>query len=124
MAGDPKAKRITVTFPKGTLSASIGFIEYLLGDQKLTWKAPSTPSPTPDGRRRRVYGTKQRGSARGGREMTFVLRDGSSWVARTTGADLDLLDFVLQKIGEDKVLNVYTKRGTIYGPQFPDEATP
>lgn len=121
MAADPKAKLLTVTYPKGTMTATRGLIEFMLGTQTLQWKAPSSGPQLPGSRRKRVYGTRQRAAAAGGRELTVVINDGSSWVVRVTGADIDFLDYVLSKAGTTKIQKVYTKRGTIYGPQFPEE---
>jgi hypothetical protein len=119
MAADPKARRITVGYPGGTMSATIAFVEYLLGTQKLVWTTP-TSGTTVDGKRKRKYGTKQRASALSGRPMTVVLDNGDAWTARVTGADVDFITFVLAKADVNKVLNIYSPRGTIYGPQFPE----
>lgn len=119
MATDPKARRITVGYPKGTMTATIGLIEYLLGEQKLVW-TNNTSGTTADGKRKRKYGSKQRALALGGRPMSIVLDNGETYTARVTGADLDFIEFVLARVEENKVLNIYTPRGTIYGPQFPE----
>jgi hypothetical protein len=121
MATDPKARRITVGYPGGTMSATIGLVEYLLGAQKLVWSKP-TSGETADGKRKRKYGTKQRATALSGRPMTIVLDNGESYTARVSGADIDFIEFVLARTEENKVLNIYSPRGTIYGPQFPEEA--
>lgn len=118
MATDPKARRITVGYPKGTMTATIGLIEYLLGTQKLVW-TNNASGTTADGKRKRKYGSKQRALALGGRPMSIVLDNGETYTARVTGADLDFIEFVLSKVTNNKVLNIYTPRGTIYGPQFP-----
>jgi hypothetical protein len=119
MATDPKARRITVGYPGGTMSATIGLVEYLLGAQKLVWSKP-TAGTTADGKRKRKYGSKQRALALGGRPMSIVLDNGETYTVRVTGADLDFIEFVLARVEENKVLNIYTPRGTIYGPQFPE----
>jgi hypothetical protein len=121
MATDPKARRITVAYPKGTMTATVGLVEYLLGEQKLVW-TNSSSGTTVDGKRKRKYGSKQRALALGGRPMSIVLDNGETYTARVTGADLDFIDFVLARVEENKVLNIYTPRGTIYGPQFPEES--
>lgn len=101
------------------MSATVGLIELLLGTQKLVWKAP-TSGTTADGKRKRKYGTKQRASALSGRPMTIVVSGGDAWTARVTGTDVDFITFVLAKVSDNKVLNIYSPRGTIYGPQFPE----
>jgi hypothetical protein len=123
MAFDPLAKQVTVTYPKGTVTAPYGLFQYLLGDLQLSWQPPSN-SQNPDGRRLRKYGARQRASARGGRVMNLVLRSGDTFQCRITGTDTDFIDWILAKSGLEVVLNIYTQRGTIYGPQFPEEATP
>jgi len=123
MAADPKARLMTVTYPKGSMTATVGLVEFLLGAQNLRWSESSLPA-LPGGRRRRKYGTKQRATAIGGRELKLKLSDGGTWTVRVTGADIDFLDYVLARAGTGKVLSAYTARGTIYGPQFPAVTTP
>jgi hypothetical protein len=99
------------------MTGAVGLIEFLIGPQNLLWTPSSLPAGT-SGRRRRKYGTKQRTSAAGGREMNLELSDGNTWRVRVAGADLDFLDFVLAKTTPGKVKQAYTARGTIYGPQY------
>lgn len=120
---DPKARKITVGYPGGTMSATIGLVEFLLGAQRLVWTLP-VEGETADGKRKRKYGSKQRATARAGRPMTLVLDNGDSYTARVTGADMDFITFVLAKVRDNKVLNIYSPRGTIYGPQFPEDLAP
>lgn len=118
MAADPKARLMTVTYPKGSMTATVGLVEYLLGVQNLRWSAASLPA-LPGGRRRRKYGTKQRATAIGGREIKLKVAAGGTWTVRVTGADIDFLDYILTRADGSKVLQAYTARGTLYGPQFP-----
>ena len=118
MAADPKSRLMTVTYPKGHMTASVGLIEYLLGTVQLQWLAPATPA-APGTRRKRKYGAKQRASAIGGREITLQTGDGKSWKVRVAGADIDFIDYILGNVAPGKVLGAYTARGTTYGPQFP-----
>ena len=118
MAVDPKAVKTTVSFKGGTLTATLGLIEYVFGAQKTTWQ-PIADAPTvPGGRRRRKYGTRQRSQAEGGRVLYFKLDTGGLWTVRTTGADIDLIDELLVKADTAKLKNVYTARGTKFGPQY------
>jgi hypothetical protein len=41
MAGDPKARLVTVAYQGGTMTATLGLREYLLGDLQLSWQKPS-----------------------------------------------------------------------------------
>jgi hypothetical protein len=120
MAADPKARLVTVAYPGGTMTATIGLLEYLLGDLKLSWRAPSD-STNNAGRRLRKYGSRQRARARGGRVMNLALLGGGVWQVRITGSDIDFVDFILARVGEGLVLNAWTARGTEYGPQFPED---
>lgn len=123
MAFDPLAKQVTVSYPGGTMTATYGLMQYLLGDLQLSWERPST-STNSQGRRLRKYGARQRASARGGRVMNLLLRSGDVFQCRITGTDTDFIDYILAKAGLEVVLNIWTQRGTIYGPQFPEAATP
>jgi hypothetical protein len=119
MAVDPKSRLVTITYPKGHMTASVGLVEYLLGNVALKWEKSSTPA-APGGRRKRKYGTKQRSSAIGGREITLQTGDGKSWKVRVAGADIDFIDYILANTAAGKVVGAYTARGSTYGPQFPE----
>lgn len=121
MATDPKARLMTVTYPGGSMTGTVGLIESLIGTQSLVWTAPAL-APGVSGRRRRKYGTTQRTTAAGGREMNLMLSDGFTWKVRIAGADLDFLDYILSKTTPGRVKSAYTARGTIYGPQFTEAA--
>lgn len=121
MAGDPKARLVTVSYQGGTMTASLGLLEYLLGPLKLSWKAPGGGTSA-SGARKRKYGAKQRARALGGKVMNLKLLGGKTWQVRYTGADIDFVDNILTKVGEGLVLQAYTERGTMYGPQFPEDA--
>jgi hypothetical protein len=110
---------MTVSYPGGTMSTTVGLVEYLLGTQRLVWTS-NAGGTTADGKRKRKYGSKQRALALGGRPMSIVLDNGETYTARVTGADLDFIEFVLSRVDDGKVLNIYSPRGTIYGPQFPE----
>jgi hypothetical protein len=118
MAIDPKARTITLTYPGGSVTAVRGLIEYIFGAQQVSWEDPIGPATTPGGNRRRKYGTRQRSAAAGGRVMTLRLDEGHEWDVRYAGTDLDFLAQVIAKATPGKVLQAWTPRGTIYGPQL------
>lgn len=118
MAIDPNLRRVTMTYEGGKFTARYGLIKFLLGNIPLQW-LQTTSGTSSSGRRIRKYGTKQRASAAGGEEVTLQLLDGTSWKVRVHGAMIDFIDYVLRSAIGAKVANVWTERGTIYGPQFP-----
>lgn len=121
MASDPKARKMMISYPKGTVTMSIGLWEYIFGTQvKLQWQRPYDEGSSAAGRKIMKYGRRQRSLAAGGRLITFVLDNGEAYTARITGEDNDFIDWFLTRTPEGKVLWVYTERGTKYGPQFPE----
>lgn len=118
MAIDPKARSITASYPGGTVTGTLGLIEFLFGPQQTQWIAISGEAPAPGTRRKRKYGTRQRSSAAGGEPLYLRIADGTVWAVRITGADMDFIDQVLTKTEPGAVLSAWTDRGTIYGPGF------
>ena len=49
--------------------------------------------------------------------MQMVLTNGETYTVRVTGTHTNFIDFFLAKGGGERVKNVYSERGTIYGPQ-------
>jgi len=113
---DPKAKYATVSYPGGTASAPIGTLEAIFGNLDFSWQA-ATDGLTPTGKRKRKYGSRQRTPARAGKPMSVKFGDGSVFTVRVTGADIDFIDNVLSQSGAN-VVEAWTPRGTIYGPQY------
>ena len=117
MAIDPKAREVTLTYPGGTVTAKLGIIQAIFGPQQIRWNALSAGPALPGGNTRRKYGTRQRSSAAGGRQMFVRLDSGEVWSVRQTGTVIKFIDAVIARSAPGKVLNVWTPRGTIYGPQ-------
>jgi hypothetical protein len=109
----------TITYPRGTVTAPRGLLEYVFGPLKdvLTWEEPGTVADPQTGRRRRIYGTKQRSSARAGQNMVLHLDNGEKYRVRVTGAHLDFVSNLLGRMLPGKVVLVTSERGTEYGPQ-------
>jgi len=126
MAINPQARLLTVTYPKGTFTAPKGLIDFLFGTNgaRLSWLAPVDPADPITGRRRRKYGTRQRNSARAGEQIRLVMNNGAVYSGRITGTHTAFVDHFLSVGGADKVLNAYSERGTIYGPQPNQAAVP
>jgi hypothetical protein len=119
MAPAPSARLTTITWPKGSITAPRGLLVYLFGDlaQTVAWASTTTNTDPVTGRRVRRYGTRQRSSARAGEAMTVVLNNGEQFSVRITGSHYNFLDQFLGRGAGEKVANVYSERGTIYGPQ-------
>jgi hypothetical protein len=69
------------------------------------------------GRRRRKYGTRQRNNAAAGEPIRLVLNTGEAYSGRITGSHTAFIDYVLAVGVDAKLQNVYSERGTEYGPQ-------
>lgn len=117
MAIDPKARKVTVSYTGGTVTLTQGLFLYLFPGEKLEWKDPTPPGGGGLGRRKRIYGSRKRSAAMGGRILTLRLKDETDWQVRVAGADLDFISNFVMRAG-DKVSTVYTRRGTVYAPQF------
>lgn len=122
MATEPNLRLVTLTYPKGTVTAVRGLINYLFGSTSAAvgWTPSANPADPVTGRRRRKYGTRQRSSSRAGENLTMVLNNGEKYNVRVTGTHIDFIDFVLAKGVGRKVDNIYSERGTEYGPQVKD----
>jgi hypothetical protein len=123
MAPNANYRLNTICYPHGTITAAKGLLTYLFGSlaQPTNWLPPLVLDETITARRRRKYGTRQRGSARAGEAMRLLLNNGESYTVRITGTHTDFIDWFLAKGGGKKVANVYSERGTIYGPQIVDQ---
>jgi hypothetical protein len=122
VALDPKRVTYTINYPGGTMTATLGMINAMMGTVVPVWNAVILPPKAGSNRRRRSYATTQRSAAKGGRNVIVKLADGTEWLVRVTGAMLDFESFVLNKIPDGRVFAAYTARGSKYGPTI--EATP
>jgi hypothetical protein len=109
----------TISYPRGTVTAPRGLLEYVFGPLKdrLSWQEQGTAADPLSGRRRRVYGTRQKSSARAGQNLILALDNGESYRVRITGAHLDFISNLLGRMLPGRVVGVTSERGTIYGPQ-------
>lgn len=119
MASDPNLRLRTVAYSGGTVTAVAGLLNHLFDNVtgEASWTAPANPADPVTGRRRRKYGTRQRSSSRAGEAMQLVLKSGSAYSVRVTGTHTNFIEFFLSQGGGEKVANVFSERGTIYGPQ-------
>lgn len=112
MAVDPLRRQYLVTYDKGSVSGARGNIEALFGTVEPTWQVRT------GGPRKRPYGSRQRSNARAGQPMTVVFTDGYQCTVRVTGTHTAFIQQVLAR-AEGEISNIYSERGTWYGPQSP-----
>lgn len=101
---------MTVSYLDGSARAPRGFIEYLFSPQQRVWSRQS-------GSGRRPYKTRQRTNAGAGEPMKVVVEGGNAYTVRITGTHAAFIDYVIAR-AIVPVLNVYSERGTEYGPQL------
>ena len=118
MAIDPKARNVTLSYEGGTITGSLGLIQYVFGEQTLSWDITGLPPSAPGGNSRRKYGSRQRSAAAGGKVMFLRLNTGDAWTVRYTGTAIKFIDAVLSKSIRGRVIQAWTTRGTLYGPQI------
>lgn len=134
MAVDPQAKKVTINFPGGAMTATLGLLEAIFGAtqlQQLTQPdAPKTVSVTAHSRRRVIgqpptavaafsYVKQDFGSAvevgtAGGEAMAMIL-NGEEWTARLSGSHQSLAAFLAGRQGGG-ALFVKSQKGRSYGP--------
>jgi hypothetical protein len=81
-------------------------------------KIPSWFPAGTAGKGKKPFGTKGRDARQAGEDLTLTLKTGDSWVVRVTGTHTNFLTNFLTKGNSDAVTQVYSERGTIYGPQY------
>lgn len=119
MATAPEARTGLVTYEGGSVSAPQANLRLLFPEQTLRWKVPT--GTTRNGRRKRAR-SRQRSNAAAGEALQVVFTSGEIWTFRVTGPHIDFIRAVLANGGESRVLNVWSERGTEYGPE-PDDDT-
>jgi hypothetical protein len=111
MAFDPKARSVTLFYPGGSVQATKGLIDFLFPSWSPSW-LPNGESGTG----KRPFGSRQRTSRASGEAMTLVLQNGEEWVCRITGTHTRFIQTLLGQGATDQVLQVYSERGSVYGP--------
>lgn len=118
---DLKARLRTISYPKGTVTAPRGLLEFLFGIEFGRWNKLTVMPALPGHRRKRRFGCRQRSNARAGKVLFVKDNNGDSWTIRVTGTDLDFIEWV--SAHGEKIDEIYTARGTIYAKQFPSTVT-
>jgi len=134
MALDPLARKISIGFPGGSLTATRGLLEALFGadlvkaaqygeatvsvqghSRTRVIGGASTPVAAHDYKAKK-YPTGQRGGGSGGEAIQFLM-DGDWWTARLAGSHQALNGWLNTKPGSSsKTLLWRSEKGTPYGP--------
>jgi hypothetical protein len=112
MAIDPNAMQQTISYPGGTVTGALGLLKYIFGDVVPVW------TRGPQGGGRRPYGSRQRSNAAAGEPIKLRLITGEIYSVRVTGEHWRFIDQVIAN-SSGTISEVYSERGTIYGPQAP-----
>ena len=100
-----------------------GLFKYLFGEElKLSWQNPIAGVDPVSGKKIYKYGRRQKSLAAGGRVVNLRLDDGKVYQVRISGEDNAFIAYVLAKSEPGVVEGAWSRRGTAYGPQFPEEA--
>lgn len=118
MATAPEARIGLVTYPGGSASAPQATLRLIFPEATLRWRLPT--GTTRNGRRKRAR-SRQRSNAAAGERLQVVFTNGDIWSYRITGSHLDFIREVLQRDGGAQVLNIWSERGTEYGPEPTDD---
>lgn len=113
-ATKPDNREVTLTYPKGSVSACLGLIKYLFPSVKFAWKTPT--GTTPRGRRR-SFNYKRRSPSDAGEPLRIMMKDGTSWWVRITGTPQDFIRALFAETDDDRFTGIYTQRGTNFLPE-------
>ena len=110
---DPLAINQTIIYTGGTATAPKGVIGAIFPSTSPSW-FPNGSS----GIGKRPFGSRQRDSRRAGEDIYVRFLSGSVFAVRVTGTHKAFLTNLLMLGNVTSVLQVWSERGTIYGPQY------
>lgn len=110
---DPLAINQTITYEGGTVTAPRGVIGAIFPNTSPSW-FPNGEA----GIGKRPFGSRQRDNRRAGEDLMVRFTSGSVFTLRVTGTHTAFLSNLLTKGNVDSVIQVWSERGTIYGPQY------
>lgn len=141
MAVDPQARKLSIGFPGGSLTATRGLIEALFGEELADPGTPSSATVDVDPHSRvrviggpatavaghtytlKKYPSGQFNGGSGGEVIRFVLDD-ADWSARLSGSHQDFNDWLSTKPGSVPTSIFWkSEKGKPYGP-FPQATAP
>lgn len=131
---DPKARKISIGFPGGSLTATRGLLEALFGTNLVNASQYGEATVSVQGHSRvrviggastpvqahnyvaKKYPTGQRGGGSGGEAIQF-LYGGDWWTARLSGSHQALNDWLSDSPGSGtQAIQWRSEKGTSYGP--------
>ena len=131
---DPKARKISIGFPGGSLTATRGLLEALFGVNLVNSSQYGEATVPVQGHSRtrviggastpvaahsyeaKKYPTGQRGGGSGGESIQFLI-NGDWWTARLSGSHQALNDWLSDSPGSStSALQWRSEKGTPYGP--------
>ncbi len=134
MASDPKARKLSIGFPSGSLTASRGLLEALFGENLVNNEqygestvsvkghsrtrviGGATTSVAATTYTRKKYPTGQNGGAAGGEPIQFFV-GGDWWTVRLSGSHQDLNSWLQTSPGASTSAVIWrSEKGTSYGP--------
>lgn len=115
------AREAILTYEGGSVSAAYGVLKALFKVPSFRWVKPR--GTTPSGRRKQ-YTHRMRALADAGQPVTVRLTDGEVWQVRVTGTMIDFIDKVLADGNADNVMQIWTARGSLYGPEPDSNVVP
>lgn len=141
MAIDPNARKISLPFPGGSITATRGLLNALFGEELVTAGTTGTSNVSVKSHTRvrviggpgtsigaNTYSRKRFPSARsnggaGGEAIAFLV-GGDWWTARLTGSHQDLCDWLEgANWASNSTILWRSEKGTKYGPFTPTQPT-
>ena len=110
---DPLAINQTIIYQGGTVTAPRGVIGAIFPSTAPSW-FPNGSS----GIGKRPFGSKQRDSRQAGEDLFCRFQSGSVFTLRVTGTHTAFLTRLLMDGNVESVVQVWSERGTLYGPQY------
>lgn len=109
-----------MTYPGGAVTARLGVLKAMFGNLSFRWVRPT--GTTPSGRRKQYRG-KQRSNAAAGQPVWVRFTNGELYQVRITSTLTEFIDHLIAKTDEGRIVNVWTSRGSMKGPEI-DENGP
>lgn len=115
MSVSPDARKTVVVFDGGTVTAPLGTIKRLFPGARPRWTRAEGTTRTG---RRRGYRNRQRSNAAAGEAISIREIDGDVFTVRVTGSQNNFIDNVIRGENEDRIIQIWSERGTLYGAEW------
>lgn len=113
------ARRQTVRYRGGSVTATLGAIQKLLGQKTLGWSNPITDTEV---EKRRPYASRRTSRSAAGTPAIVTFLDGEQWTYRVTGTQKAFVGEMIGAIGGEGVAEIKFQRKTKYAPEPQDQA--